>query len=113
MTVDEYFRTGPPHERPVFEAVMAHLDTLGPVIVEPVSVGIFLTRTKRFAELRPKVRWVALFITLDHPVVDARVASRVDAGRGRTWFNIRLAGPDDVDDAVRGWLTEAYDAAGD
>jgi hypothetical protein len=45
--------------------------------------------------------------------MDARVASRVDAGRGRTWYNIRLAGPEDVDEAVRGWLTEAYEAAGD
>ena len=42
MTLDEYFSTGPERERPIYEAVKAHLDTLGPVIVEPVSVGIFL-----------------------------------------------------------------------
>ena len=53
MSIDEYFSTGPPHERPVFEAVMAHVDGLGPVHVEPVSVGIFLKHGRRFAELRP------------------------------------------------------------
>jgi hypothetical protein len=110
MTVEEYFATGPPHERPVFDAVMAHLATLGPVHVEPVSVGIFLKSTEKFAELRPKVRWVALSLRLSSPVRDARVSSRVAMGGGRTWYSIRLAGAADVDDAVRAWLTEAYDA---
>jgi hypothetical protein len=108
MTVDEYFSTGPPHERPVFDAVMAHVGTLGPVHVEPVSVGIFLKRSRMFAELRPKQRWVALSLRLYHPVHDPRVSSRTAVGAGVTWCSIRLAGPDDVDDAVRGWLTEAY-----
>ena len=49
MSLDEYFSTGPDRERPIFEAVMAHLDTVGPVHVEPVSVGIFL---KRAADVR-------------------------------------------------------------
>ena len=29
MTLDEYFSTGPPFERPVFDAVMDYLETLG------------------------------------------------------------------------------------
>ena len=41
MTIEDYFATGPPHERPVFEAVNQHLQQLGGVYVEPVSVGIF------------------------------------------------------------------------
>jgi hypothetical protein len=110
MTLDEYFSTGPPHERPVFDAVMAHVATLGPVHVEPVSVGIFLKRSRTFAELRPKVRWVALSVALASVVRDPRVSSRVAVGGGRTWYSIRLAGPDDVDGDVRAWLTEAYGA---
>lgn len=39
MTIDDYFSTGPPHERPVFDAVHRYVRTLGPVFVEPVSVG--------------------------------------------------------------------------
>ena len=50
MTLDEYFATGPDFERPVFEAVMAHLENVGPVHVEPVSVGILL---KRVADSSP------------------------------------------------------------
>jgi hypothetical protein len=59
MSLEEYFSTGPAHERPVFDAVMTHVDGLGPVHVEPVSVGIFLKRGRRFAELRPMQKWVA------------------------------------------------------
>ena len=60
MSIEEYFATGPPHERPVFDAVMAHMASVGPVHVEPVSVGIFLKRARTFAELRPMQKWVAM-----------------------------------------------------
>src|SRR5437588_237771 len=69
MSLDEYLETGPAHERPVFDAVMAHVATLGPVHVEPVSVGIFLKSPRKFAELRPMQRWVALSFSLPRRVV--------------------------------------------
>ncbi len=53
LSLDEYFSTGPSHERPVFETVMRHLDTIGPVHLDVVSVGIFLKNPRKFAELRP------------------------------------------------------------
>ena len=53
MSLEEYFSTGPERERPIFEAVIDHLESIGPVVVEPVSVGIFLKRSRTFAELRP------------------------------------------------------------
>ena len=53
LTLDQYFATGPAHERPVFDAVVAHLRAVGPVHVEPVSVGILLKSSRTFAELRP------------------------------------------------------------
>lgn len=108
MTLDEYFSTGPERERPIFEAVMAHLDTLGPVHVEPVSVGIFLKRSLRFAELRPMVRSVALSFALPRPVDSPRFARRLAASGHRTWYQVNLRSADDVDDDVRAWLTEAY-----
>jgi hypothetical protein len=107
MSIEEYFSTGPEHERPVFEAVMDHLSSVGPVHVEPVSVGIFLKRGKSFAELRPKTRWVALAFPHSGVLTDRRIARRMTAGT-RTWYVVNLRGPADVDDQVRSWLTEAY-----
>jgi uncharacterized protein DUF5655 len=108
MALEDYFATGPARERPIFEAVMEHLESVGPVHVEPVSVGIFLKRSRTFAELRPKVRWVALSFTLSGQIDDPRVARRVAISGNRTWYVVNLRDPSDVDGQIRAWLTEAY-----
>ncbi|RZS44656.1 hypothetical protein EV193_101532 [Herbihabitans rhizosphaerae] len=108
MTIEDYFATGPPFERPVFEAVLSHVGSLGPVHVEPVSVGIFLKRTKTFCELRPMVRWVACALNLPSTVNSPRFARRIRASGSRMYNVVNLRSPEDVDDEVRGWLTEAY-----
>jgi hypothetical protein len=108
LTLEEYFSTGPPHERPIYEAVRTHLDTLDDVYVEPVSVGIFFKRSRTFAELRPKQRWVALSFVL-HRHLDHERLSRKVIGQGSRYFHVvNLRAPSDVDDRVRDWLTEAY-----
>lgn len=104
MSLDDYFATGPPHERPIFDAVMDHLESVGPIHVEPVSVGIFLKRSRTFAELRPMTRWVALGFTSTSVITHPRIARRPD----RRWHVVNLRTPDEVDDQVRGWLTAAY-----
>jgi hypothetical protein len=108
MSVPDYFSTGPPFERPIFEAVMAHLDSVGPVHVEPVSVGIFLKRSRAFAELRPMQKWVALSFTLARPVGHQLITRKVIPYHGRYFHVVNLRGPEDLDDDIRGWLTEAY-----
>jgi len=117
MTLEEYFSTGPERERPIFEAVMAHLDTLGPTHVEPVSVGIFVKKDGSFLELRPMRDWVALSFSLARTVHSTKISRKVMQYHGRYYHWVNLRGPDDVDDEVRDWLTEAYlmstDPAGD
>jgi Domain of unknown function (DUF5655) len=108
MTLHECFSTGPERERPIYEAVMRHLDTVGPVHVEPVSVGIFLKRARSFAQLRPMRQWVALSFSLPHPVQHPRITRKVVPYHGRYHHVANLRGPDDLDAALCGWLTEAY-----
>ena len=112
MALEEYFATGPPHERPVCEAVMAHLSTLGPLHVEPVSVGIFLKRAGGFAQLRPMERWVAVSFALPrrashpHHRPQGDPLQRPLPPRGQ-----RARHPTTWTDALRDLLTEAYLAA--
>ena len=108
LTVEEYFSTGPAHERPIFEAVIAHLRTVGPVHVEPVQVGVFLKRARTFAELRPKDRWVALSFSLDREVRHRTIVRKVTPYRDRYFHVANVEAPADVDDDIRAWLTEAY-----
>ena len=108
MLLDDYFSTGPERERPIFDAVMAHLATLGPVHVEPVSVGIFIKKSGSFLELRPMQRWVALGLALPRRLEHPRITRKPMTVGGRTYHVVNLRDATDVDDEVRGWLTEAW-----
>ena len=108
VPVDEYFAARPAGERAIFEAVRAHLEGLGPVIVEPVGVGILFKRRRTFVELRPMARWVSLSFGLNHRRVDPRITRTVAGGNGRTYHGIRVTSASDVDEQVLEWLTESY-----
>ena len=108
MTIDEYFSTGPPFERPVFDAVMFALDDVGPIHVEPVSVGIFLKRSRTFAELRPMTRWVAVSFSLPRTLQSSRLSRKVYDGGTRKYHVVNIRTADEVDEELLDWLTEAY-----
>jgi hypothetical protein len=108
MSIEGYFSTGPPFERPIFDAVMAGLRDVGEIHVEPVSVGIFLKRSHTFAELRPMTRWVAVSFSLERTVQSRRIARKViEAGR-RRYHVVNVRAADEVDDELLDWLAEAY-----
>lgn len=108
MSLEEYFSTGPSHERPIGEAVISHLQTVGPLHVEPVSVSIFLKRAQTFAQLRPKDRWVALSFSLPQTVRHDLITRKVIPYHGRYHHVANLRTADDLDHRLRSWLTEAY-----
>ena len=87
---------------------MMHLDSVGPVHIEPVSVGIFLKRAQTFAQLRPKDRWVALSFSLPRKVEHERITRKVVQYHGRYHNVANLRTPEDLDDKLRAWLSEAY-----
>jgi Domain of unknown function (DUF5655) len=108
LSLEEYFDTGPPFERPIFDAVRAHLEGVGPVHIEPVSIGIFFKRRRTVVQLRPMVRWVAVGFIL-HRRLDAARLSRKPSGSGSRWWHVvNVRTPEEVDDELRAWLTEAY-----
>ena len=111
MSIEEYFSTGPPFERPIFDAVMAGLDGIGPIHVEPVSVGIFLKRARRFCELRPMTKWVAASFALERTLTSGRLSRKVYDGGRYKWHVVNVRTADEVDDELVGWLAEAYDSS--
>lgn len=107
MTVDDYFRERSPIQRQSYDAVEAHIQSLGPVIVEAVGVGILFKRQRTFVEVRGRQKWLNLSFMLDHPVEHPRV-TRVIASSGHYFSATRLLAPSDVDETLRSWLTESY-----
>jgi hypothetical protein len=109
LSIEEYFSTGPPWERPIFDAVHTHLTRLGPIHVEPVQVGIFFKKSRTIIQLRPKTKWVALSFSLARKVDDKRIARKVVEYSGKFHHVVNLREASDVDATVRGWLTECYE----
>ena len=107
-TIEEYFATGSPHERPVFDVVHGHLARYDDVYVEPLAVGIFFKRRRAFVQLRPMKRWVALCLMLPRKVDDPRIARKVINAGSSFYHVVNIAGPDQIDDTVLDWLDEAY-----
>lgn len=108
LPVEAYFAERPAVEREIFEAVRGHLESLGPLIVEPVGVGILFKRKRTFAELRPKAKWVALSFGLNRRAEDARITRTTKTNTARTYHGVRLTSAASIDDVVRAWLTESY-----
>jgi hypothetical protein len=111
LPLEEYLATGPPFERAVVQAVLEHLSRVGEVHVEPLSVGIFLKRAQTFAQLRPMTKWVALSFALPRRVEHPRIVRKPVAYSGRYHIVANIRSPDDLDEQILGWLTEAYLAA--
>ena len=108
MSADAYFGARPPVEREIYEAVRTHLEGLGPVIVEPVNIGILFKRRRTFVELRPRTRWVQLSFGLNYRREHPRITRTTTDQSGRAWHGVRVTAPDEIDDEVRAWLTESY-----
>jgi hypothetical protein len=112
-TVDAAFAGRPARFRRVYDAILGHLLTLGPVHEDAVSVGVFLKRDRKLAEVRPRTRDVSLALYLPRPLADPRFSRVLNRGAPRVVHVLPLRAEADVDDQVRDWLTEAFQHASD
>jgi hypothetical protein len=84
------------------------LAPLGPLVIEPVSVGILVKRSRTFVELRPRRDGVTLSFLLNRTVEHPRITRRIGASSGRTAHFVPLRRAGDVDALVAGGLVESY-----
>ena len=111
-TVEDTFAGRPEVQRRIYAAVIRHLQALGPVHEDAVGVGVFLKRPRTFVQVRPRSRDVVLYLWLPRPVDDPRIGRILGSSGSSVIHQVALRVPEDVDDVVRDWLTEAYLAAG-
>lgn len=108
VSFEDYLARRPAGERGIYDAVRDHLVASGPVIVEPVNVGIFFKGKRNFVEVRPKARWVNVTFALNRALGSSRVSRTIPSKTARTYYAVRVRRPEDVDDELLGWLTESY-----
>jgi len=108
LALDEYLGRQPPAHVPIYRAALACLAALGELDVDPVDVGIMVKRTRTFCELRPKRDGVEMSFKLSRSLADARIRRVIRSLTHRTAYFVLLRSAADVDDAIGGWLAEAY-----
>jgi hypothetical protein len=79
-------------QRGVYDAILAHVRSLGPVHEDTVGVGVFLKRDRKLAEVRPRSRDVWLALYLPRTVHDPRIGWQA-ISRTRPFPSARAAGP--------------------
>ncbi len=109
ITVSDLLARHPGWVSEIYDAVIEHLSSLGPIHEDAVNVGIFLKSDRKIAEFRPRVRSVLLSVYLPYELTDARIDRRLPAAEGRVIHLIKLTSADQVDDQLREWLTAAFD----
>ena len=100
-TVDASFAGRPAGQRAAYDAMLAHLRGQGPVHEDAVQVGVFLLAERKFAEVRPMARALAVWLILPRLPDDPRIARSEPLARGRFAALVKLRGPEDVDDQLR------------
>ena len=109
ITVSDLLARHPGWVSEIYDAVIEHLSSLGPIHEDAVNVGIFLKSDRKIAEFRPRVRSVLLSVFLPYELTDARIARTLPAAEGRVIHLIKLTSADQVDDQLCEWLTAAFD----
>jgi hypothetical protein len=108
--LDDYLASQPTGHRAVFQAMLDLFSDLDDVIVEAADVGLFFKKSRRFAQIRPRRQWLVLIFLLRRELDDPRIQSTTRATNSATAYRVRVRQPEDIDDTVRGWLMESYEA---
>ena len=96
----------------IYAAVLGAVSAVGPLYEDAVDVGVFLKSDRTFAEFRPRVRSVLLWVLLPDERSGPRL-QRVLRSGAKYAHGFVLTGSADVGDALCALLEEAYDFATD
>ena len=118
MTLDEFF-AGRDEARELCEAVRRAVEEIGPVELRPSASYVAFRRRIAFAwawvpgqYLRGETAPLVLTVGLRRRDASPRWKEVVEPYPGRFTHHLELYAADEVDEQVRAWLREAWDAAG-
>lgn len=118
MKLDEFF-SGYEESRRIFDTLHAAVDAIGPVEVLVTKSQIAFRRGKAFAwawipdrYLRGGHAPLVLTLSFDRRDKSQRWKEIVEPAPGRFMHHLELRSEAEIDGEVRGWLREAWKAAG-
>ena len=106
--LEHHFENKPPSIRALFDAVLAIVQSIGPVTVLPEKSRIAFQVRMSFAQVTTRRRWLDGHLVLARRLEHPRFRSvETFSPRNHVHF-FRLTSPADIDAEFCGWLAEAY-----
>ncbi|MGI8928853.1 MAG: DUF5655 domain-containing protein [Candidatus Limnocylindrales bacterium] len=106
--VDSHYAGKNAELRPLYEAVLARVHTLGPDIeLAPKKTYVSLRRSKQFALVGPAGGELEVCLVLPN----ATTTERLKPTTGMGTHTVRISDQSGLDDELVGWLREAYERA--
>ena len=107
---------GRPASLLLFKVVRRFIGSLGPVEVEAAKTQVSFKNARKFAWVWLPLRstttrpdnCIVLTFALDRRVIHDRIAESVEPYPGRFTHHVIIERESDLNDDVRGWLSEAY-----
>lgn len=117
-TTEGFFK-GRPESLALFNVVRQYTESLGPVKIEAFKTQISFGARRKFAWVWLPQMWikkqpensVVLTFGLPRRVEDRRIKQAVEPRPGRWTHHVVIESEAAFDDAVKGWLREAYNRA--
>ena len=99
--------------RPLFDELRTRIESLGSdVSVEPRKPYVAFSRERQFALVQPSTKTrLDVGLSLEDEKATDRLRPAGSFGTERTTHRVEVSSPDDVDDALMGWLRRAYEEA--
>jgi len=109
--LDDVFAGRPAWQRQAYEALVDPLRRLGDLHEDAVSVGVFLKRQRKLAEVRPMATMLKVYAMLPADTPSPAVVRRERAG-DRVLHVVNLRSVADVDAPLADLLLDAWEDAG-
>ena len=115
LTIKGLF-AGRPAALLLFHAVRHFIESLGPVTAEATKIQVSFGTARKFARVWLPQLWIkaqpdssiTLAFALDRCVVHDRIRQAVEPYRGRWTHHVVISQESDLDEDVKGWLSEVY-----
>ena len=106
--LEPHFQRRPPEVRALFDAFLAALEEIGPVIVLPQKTRIAFQVRMSFAQVTPRRDGLDAHLVLARRIEDPRFIEVKTFSPSNHLHRFRIRSPAEIDARLKSWMREAY-----
>ena len=108
FSVEDHLKGKSAGVRAIYERFVSGVEACGPVTLSPVKTGIGFKVRMTFAAVTLKQHWMDGHIVMARRLDDPRFLKVESPSPRNHVYYFRLRSPEEIDDAVKSWIEDAY-----